>query len=323
MNRFVLILFLITSIITSSAQIQWTNAAYLIISGQTLQKVGNVRTEWNAGAISQQNFYGDGWVEFRFPGYKHAMIGLAEYNTSVNPSTINYAIYGFIDGHLQVFENGVRVPGIGKGQPIHPQYTATDLLRVERKNGVVYYKKNGIVFYTSTKPSSQRLHIDCSFYQANAAIAVINYMFGLVWTGAQNINWDEPGNWNLNRVPTSNDQVAINTCSTCPQLSGSVDVAALQLNSGSVLDLDEYTLTAGTAIINGSSLESDHGKIQAGDFVEIKNSIFRGSITLEKSGGGTNNCYGANTFSPEVRVVNSSTNVWQVATHADNVIEDF
>jgi hypothetical protein len=289
----------------------------------TLQKRGDVRTEWNAGAISQQNFYNDGWVEFKFLDYKYAIMGLAVHNTSVSPATINYGIYAHINGYLYIYENGIQLSNVGKGLPIHPQYSATDVLRVERSNGVVYYKKNGVVFYTSTIPSSGPLHADCSFLLANATISVTNFMFGLVWTGAQNQDWNEPGNWSLNRVPTSNDQVIINMCSNCPKLSTSVSVGMLQLNSGSVIDLDNHNLSAGAVIINGSTVESSQGHIRSEDFLEIKSSLFKGSITLDKTGGGANNCYGANTFSSEVKVINASNNVWQVATQADNVIENF
>ena len=323
MKRIIVVLLLVMSVKNLHGQIQWTNVFYLTITGQTLQKVGNVRTDWNAGAISQQNFYNDGWVEFRFPSNKYAMMGFGAFNTSVSPSSIKYAIYAHINGYLYVYENGSQLPNIGKYKPIHPQFTATDVLRVERSNGIIYYKKNGVTFYTSTIPSSGPLHVDCSFMLANAAISVINYMFGLEWTGAQNESWNEPGNWNLNRVPTVTDHVIVNACSTCPKLSSPVNVGTLQLNNGSALDLDNHSLTVQTAtIINSSKLKSNEGIIRSKDFVEMKNSAFNGGITLEKSGGTLNNCYGGNIFSPKVKILNSSTNTWNVSTQAQNIVKN-
>jgi hypothetical protein len=240
----------------------------------------------------------------------------------VSPSTIHYAIYAHINNYIYIYEKGNQRPEVGKYSPIHILYSATDVFRVERKNGVVYYKKNGVTFYTSTVPSSGPLHSDCSFYQARAAIAVTNYMFGLIWTGAVNELWDEPGNWNLNRVPTAGDQVVVNACSTCPKLSSPVNVAALQLNSGSKIGLGGYPLTVGivTTII-GSSMESSGGKIQSTDFVEVKDSVFKGAVTLEKTGGTENNCYGGNTFSPELKIINSSNENWQVSAQEENFIK--
>ena len=178
--------FFLLRIAAVSAQppLTWTNVVFLKISGNYLEKFGDVQTAWNAGAISQEKFYGDGWVEFKFPVPKYAMMGLGPYNTSVNVSTIHYAIHAHINGYINIYEKGLRLPNVGKGLAIQVTYTANDVLRVERKNGVVYYKKNGNVFYTSTIPSNGPLHIDSSFYQALSAISVSNYMLGLIWTGA-------------------------------------------------------------------------------------------------------------------------------------------
>jgi hypothetical protein len=317
--------FVFTITFASAQQpLTWTNVVFLNVSGNNLEKRGDVRTEWNAGAISQEKFYGDGWVEFKFLVPKYAMMGLGPYNTSVNVSTIHYAIHAHINGYINIYEKGVRLPNVGKGLAIHVAYTANDIFRVERKNGVVYYKKNGNVFYTSTIPSNGPLHIDSSFYQALSAISVSNYMLGLIWTGAQNEDWNEPGNWNLNRVPTAGDQVTINSCSTCPKLENGVTVSALLLNSGSKIDLGNHTLSVGTvSSLSGGNIESAEGKIAAADFIEIKNCSFKGSIVLEKTGGVANACYGGNLFSPELKILNSSGQAWEIASQANNEVKQF
>jgi hypothetical protein len=142
----------------------------------------------------------------------------------------------------------------------------------------------------------------------------------LVWTGSENEEWNNGANWNLNRVPTSDDLVIVNTCTTCPVLSSSANIAGFELNGGRVKLNDQVLLVSGFTSINNAQIESDHGKIQSIDFAEIKNSDFRGAIILEKTGGSTNSCYGGNTFSVEVKVVNSSVNAWEVAREDDNKV---
>lgn len=158
-------------------------------------------------------------------------------------------------------------------------------------------------------------------------ITLTNFTFdnaqGIVWTGAVNQDWNQAANRNLNRVPAPSDQVFINICSTCPKLSNTMNVGALYLNSGSMINLDSYTLTVGGAtIIHDSRIESNEGELHSSDFVEIKNSEFRGIVTLEKNGGSANTCYGGNTFSPALKLMNSSSSSWQVATQANNVIQN-
>ncbi len=61
-----------------------------------------------------------------------------------------------------VYENGTSKGTFGT-------YTAGDFFAVERKNGVVYYKKNNQVFYTSTIPSTGVVYVDCSLYNTDAS----------------------------------------------------------------------------------------------------------------------------------------------------------
>jgi hypothetical protein len=294
--------------------------ANLSINGQTLEKTAE-KTDWIAGAISQEYSFRDCWIEFKFPISKYALMGLSVYNTSLGFASINFGIYSHINGSAYIYENGVRITYPGTSTNVTTPYTANDVFRVERKNGVIYYKKNGTLFYTSLVSSNSPLYADCAFLQHRAAITVTGYMFGLVWTGAANSDWNDPANWNLNRIPALEDQVVVNACSICPKLNDPVAIGALQLNNGSKIDIGGYTLTVEMASsISGSSVESSEGKIVSADFVEVKNSEFKGSVVLEKTGGSANTCYGGNTFSPALKFVNTSTNAWQVASQDDNVI---
>ncbi len=71
------------------------------------------------------------------------MIGFSDQDGGTNYTTIDYALYpSSVNATLQVYENGTARGPFGT-------YAAGDFFSVERKNGVVYYKKNNHVFYTS------------------------------------------------------------------------------------------------------------------------------------------------------------------------------
>jgi hypothetical protein len=149
----------------------------------------------------------------------------------------------------------------------------------------------------------------------------IGYAASLLWTGAVNNQWDLSGNWNMNRLPTAMDFVHVNECTTCPVLNSSVTIAGLTLNNGSELALANFPLLiSGSAYLSGTKLTSQEGLIKARDFAEMKNSTFRGSITLEKTGGGVNTCHGGNKFSTATHYVNASASSWEVAGQENNVV---
>lgn len=316
-QAFMTISLLLWGCLCRGQSITWSNVTNLVVNGnELLSQTGS------GGAISSENFYSDGWVEFSLPTYKYAVMGLSAYNTSASIASINYGLYGHINGYLYVYENGYRIPNVGKYQPIAYQYTSTDILRVERMNGVIRYKKNGITIYTSTATSSGPLHVDCFLGQYQSRLVFVNAQFGITWTGQQSDDWNVAANWNLNRVPNTGDNVVVNACTTCPRINTDKTIGALHLNTGSSLDIGHYTLTSSEATIsNTSTIKSNHGKIQSTDFVEVKNSMFTGAITLEKTGGSVNNCYGGNQFSAELKVINSSPSALQLNAHASNVIK--
>lgn len=302
-----------TTEVHGQSGIIWTNVANITITGDVLEKT-TAQSTWNAGAISQQSFLADGAVEFKFLAPRYLRIGLAPYNTSTDPTYIPYALLSHINGYAYVYENGVRLA-------YRVTYTSNDVLSVERSNGVIRYKKNGNTFYTSTLPSSGPLHADCSFSEYHSIVEVTKFTLPLTWTGALNQDWNQAQNWSQNRIPNANDLVVINACTVCPSLNNDITVAGIQLNAGSKIILDTYRLMVNevTTII-GSTIESSSGKIASKDFIDIKNSAFRGKIILEKSGGTDNNCYGGNTFAPEIQMINSSGYSLQLSSQASNVI---
>lgn len=286
--------------VNAQSGITWTVIGGVTITGDVLQKTSS-QTAWGAGAISQQAFLADGAVEFKILAYKYLRIGLTTYNTSPDPAYIQFALFTHINGDIYVYENGIS---LSKRVP----YSPSDVFSVERTNGVIRYKKNGNTFYTSTIASTGPLHVDCSFNQYMSTVEVIKFTLPLTWTGALNQDWNEAQNWSQNRIPTANDLVVVNACTVCPSLSSDITVAGIQMNTGSKFSLATYVLTAGeVTTINGSTVESNSGKIATKYFLEVKNSTFKGKITFQKSGGIDNNCYGGNTFATEVQVINSSS----------------
>jgi hypothetical protein len=68
-----------------------------------------------------------------------------------------------MDGQVHVYEKGAYRGTFGS-------YVATDIFRVERKYGTVYYKRNGVTFYTSQVPSTSIIYADASFYSQGASL---------------------------------------------------------------------------------------------------------------------------------------------------------
>jgi hypothetical protein len=174
-----------------------------------------------------------------------------------------------------------------------------------------------------TLANEDQLTFSLTSTQLNNGYYTIAYSLSLNWTGAVSSQWDLPGNWDLNRIPTSTDHIFVNACTTCPVLSNSVSIAGIRLDNNSTLDLGNNTLSvSGSAYLYQTKMKSNQGRIQATDFAELKNSEFEGAITLEKTGGSNNSCYGGNIFSPELQVINSSSNALLVATQSENVIKN-
>lgn len=313
LNAAVMVILAATTDAHGQSGITWTVIGGVTITGDVLQKTSS-QTAWGSGAISQQSFLADGAVEFKVLAYKYLRIGLAPYNATPDPAYIQFALFSHINGDIYVYENGIS---LSKRVP----YSPSDVFSVERTNGVIRYKKNGTTFYTSTITSTGPLHVDCSFNQYMSTVEVFKFTLPLTWTGALNQDWNEAQNWNQNRIPTANDLVVVNACTVCPSLSSDITVAGIQLNTGSKVSLAAHALTAGeVTTINGSTIESNLGKIATKDFLDVKNSTFKGKIILQKSGGIDNNCYGGNTFAAEVQVINSSNYSLQLNGQVSNVL---
>jgi len=153
--------------------VTWTAQVGVQATGNTVTKTAATAL-WDAGALSQNSIAAgqDGWMEFRVnevSSYK--MLGLSPYNNNPSYESINYAIYAVASGEVIVYESGTMIGVFGT-------YVATDIFRVERIGGVVYYKRNGQVFYTSAVTSNDTLYADASIYSTMTSLVDVHLSSG-------------------------------------------------------------------------------------------------------------------------------------------------
>jgi len=168
--------------------VQWTNLVNAAATGNTIKKT-TTTTAWDAGGFSTNHLNAgqDGWIEYKANSVTTGrMIGFSDQDVNVNYNTIDYALYtSSVNAALTVYENGSSKGTFGK-------YTAGDVFVVERRNGVVYYKKNNQVFYTSTIPSTGVIYVDCSLYNTDARALDVK-LFAPVETVVAHYDYNELG----------------------------------------------------------------------------------------------------------------------------------
>jgi hypothetical protein len=144
------------------------------VSGNTLTKTAP--TGWgNAGAASQNVLSAstDGWVEMTAQETNtFRMFGLSSSNVNADYTTIEFAIFIYTSGNVQIYENGNNKGNFGT-------YANGDIMRVERVGTTIYYKKNGTTFYTSLTSSNSQLIADVSLNQTGATIANAKASFNI------------------------------------------------------------------------------------------------------------------------------------------------
>jgi len=147
---------------TSIKDILWTDLAGVKTNGNNLLKTGP--EGWNSAAFSSGYISDDGAFEVTVKGTSASrMLGFAYVNTDVRFEGINYAVFLTSYGRLYIFENGVQ-----RGN--YTTYNDDDVIRIERKKGVISYLKNDSEIYVSKIPSSGGLYADVSLYSEGASI---------------------------------------------------------------------------------------------------------------------------------------------------------
>ena len=143
--------------------VQWTSLVQASANGNTIKKTSSSGA-WNAGGFSVNglNAGQDGWVEFKVSAPPNGrMIGFSAQNTNADYGTIDYALYTYTtDATVHVYEHGSYKGALGT-------YTSSDIFSVERKDGVIYYKKNNQIIYTSGTKSTGPIYVDCSLFTPN------------------------------------------------------------------------------------------------------------------------------------------------------------
>ena len=166
---------------TSGLKVHWQNfkglsASIALVSGQpveTLTKIlgTNWATGMAAGTFSAERLTGDGAVEWVVTETNtNRIVGLSEVDSEIaDPEStfgaIKYGFYMLDDGHLEPRENGVNPGSLNLGS-----YSTGDILRIERTNGTIKFRKNGAVVYTSATTSIKPLYMDTNFYNTGSTL---------------------------------------------------------------------------------------------------------------------------------------------------------
>ncbi|TNF25669.1 MAG: DUF4215 domain-containing protein [Deltaproteobacteria bacterium] len=172
----------------------WTDIAGAIVRDHSIRKDLNTNA-YDAGAISQTTFTGDGYMEFTaLENNTTRAAGLSNGNTDTSYADIDYAIY-LAGSQVQVYERGTYRGAFG-------YYDPGARFRVEVHGDVVTYSKNGVVFYTSALAPTYPLGVDVSLYSPwstlhDVAIAGCTDQTGAcappLWQNGQNVTISDAG----------------------------------------------------------------------------------------------------------------------------------
>ena len=158
--------------------VNWTSLLGVSMSGTSLTKTS--ATGWNgAGAVSQEQLPGDGFIEVTATTTPDAMLGSRHPRIRMAPgreSTMR-SMKAVME-NLHLYQGGASLQATGQFSPI--PYVAGDKLRVSRTGSTITYLKNRDVIYTSTLATSASLVGVAQLY-ANAGTLSSAHMFGFAW----------------------------------------------------------------------------------------------------------------------------------------------
>ena len=146
----------------SGTAVVWTNLVNVTATGNSLRKTAGCGGCPDAGAYSQQQVSGTGFVEFTMSETDTLrFIGLTSGGTGTEAGDIRYALR-LQSGRAEVRESGAYRSEIA--------VASGDTLRISISGGSVQYSKNGAVFFTSAGSASS-LVVKTSFYDIGATIS--------------------------------------------------------------------------------------------------------------------------------------------------------
>jgi hypothetical protein len=126
-------------------------------SGNGLVKTAGCAGCADASAVSEQQFSGNGVLEFVAPE-----AGLAAGGIGLGAGDINFALR-LQAGVAEVRESGAYRSEIAFG--------GGDTFQIAVEGGVVRYSKNGGVFYTSANQAAYDVRVHAVFFDMNAAVS--------------------------------------------------------------------------------------------------------------------------------------------------------
>ena len=138
--------------------VTWTNLSGVSASGNTLTRTASVGPWEISGAVSEQNIYSDGYMEFQCPsGFNHVMAGLSNGDTNQHYNDIDFAIY-CNNNVISIYESGTSRGNFSS-------YLPSDLFRIGVSSNVVTYYKSGTLLYTSMVTPTLPLLVDTSLLE--------------------------------------------------------------------------------------------------------------------------------------------------------------
>lgn len=210
----------------------WTGGSGVSVSGETLTKTGSAG--WNAGAVSTNTIEsGDGFAEFTATETTTSRIaGLANGDTDLTDTDIEFGIELRSDGYAEIFESGTSKGTVGA-------YLAGDRFRVEVTSGVVRYYRNGSTLYTSGATPSYPLRVDSSLDTVGATLTDVT-LEALVWANSSNVAL---AGVKLTKTTSDGWDATASSSRTIAELDGWMEFTAIETNTRRVAGL----MAAGSA----------------------------------------------------------------------------
>jgi hypothetical protein len=146
----------------SGTAVVWTNLVNVTASGGSLRKTAGCGGCPDAGAYSQQQVSGTGFMQLTMSESDTLrFIGLTSGSTGTGAGDIKYG-FRLQSGRAEVRESGAyrTETAVGTG----------DTLRLSVSGGTVQYSKNGAVFYTSSGAGSS-MQVKASLYDIGATLS--------------------------------------------------------------------------------------------------------------------------------------------------------
>lgn len=226
--------------IATNESVVFTNLQGAAANGNRIVKTAN-GNGWNAGGSSTSRVYNGGSAQTIIDQTnRERLFGLSEFESGVNPNTIQFAFRLRNGGNLRITESGNDRGNFGS-------YANGDVLSIELVNGVVQYLKNDIVLYVSNATPAPSMLIDISLRNSGSRLNDVSIhnkssnQFSAALSG--NPGWYTALFWTLDgqAIGNGNVQIAVNdfqegSVLTCTLLSFGGDCGFLTTSNEIVLN---------------------------------------------------------------------------------------